>query len=173
MTSPKQAESNRRNAQLHATGPKSPGGKSKSKMNGLKHGLCSTEVTLPGEDPAEFQDYLDAWMDDFKPTTMARRELVEAAASAAWRRKRCIRVESARLSDRIRTTLANRRPRGRPAGGPGGARRRDPRGTLAALMADRPGVDALIAAWEKLAGDANTWDKFGATRSCITSGCSA
>ena len=109
-------------------------------------------------------------MDDWKPQTMARRELVEAAASAAWRRKRCIRVESARLSDRIRTTLANR---GRTA-----AREvlegldDDPRGTLAALMADRPGVDALIAAWEKLAGDANTWD-WARPGSCITSGCSA
>src|ERR1700733_10606343 len=105
MASQKQIEANRRNAK-NSTGPRSPSGKAKTKLNGLRHGLRSQEVVLPTEDPREFQAFVDAWMADWDPPTMARAQLVEDAAVAAWRKRRCVRVEAARISKRVRQSHA-------------------------------------------------------------------
>ena len=100
MATPRQIAANGRNGKRG--GPKTSAGKSKTKLNGLKHGLRSQEVVLPTEDPDEFRAHLDAWMDDWKPTTMARAQLVEDAAVAAWRKRRCAHVEAERLAQRVR-----------------------------------------------------------------------
>jgi hypothetical protein len=48
---------------------------------------------------------LAQWMDDWKPTTGARQQLVERTVSAAWRLNRCTRVETAALSVRAHKAL--------------------------------------------------------------------
>ena len=53
MTTQRQEEANRRNAQ-YSTGPKTEEGKSVSSMNALKHGLTAKTTLLPDED---FQVY--------------------------------------------------------------------------------------------------------------------
>ena len=53
MTSQKQIEANRRNAQK-SSGPKTIQGRSISRMNALKHGLLAEQVVVPGEDFEEF-----------------------------------------------------------------------------------------------------------------------
>ncbi len=53
MTSQKQIEANRRNAQK-SSGPKTAQGRSISRMNALKHGLLAEQVIVPGEDFEEF-----------------------------------------------------------------------------------------------------------------------
>jgi hypothetical protein len=100
MASQAQIAANRRNGS-NSTGPRTAEGKERARLNGLKHGLRAEQVVLPTEDPAAFESYLKAWKDDWQAPTEARSALVERAAVASWRLKRCVRVESARLSERI------------------------------------------------------------------------
>jgi hypothetical protein len=100
MASQAQIAANRRNGS-NSTGPRTAEGKERARLNGLKHGLRAEQVVLPTEDPAAFESYLKAWKDDWQAPSEARSALVERAAVASWRLKRCVRVESARLSERI------------------------------------------------------------------------
>jgi hypothetical protein len=100
MASQAQIEANRRNGS-RSTGPRSAEGKERARLNGLKHGLRAEQVVLPTEDSAAFESYLKAWKDDWQAPTEARSALVERAAVASWRLKRCVRIESARLTERI------------------------------------------------------------------------
>ena len=62
MTSEKQIEANRQNARK-STGPRTPEGKAAVRLNALRHGLCSEEILLPGEDEEalrELDEYLRA-----------------------------------------------------------------------------------------------------------------
>ncbi len=91
---------NARNGKLG--GPKTPLGKSKSRLNGLRHGMrAEVVVLLPGEDAEKFQDRLDAWAGDLQPHGAVERYHVETAVAASWRRDRCLRAETAVLTDRI------------------------------------------------------------------------
>jgi hypothetical protein len=150
MATPRQNAANGLNARRG--GPKTPAGKLKTKLNGLKHGLRSQEVVLPTEDPDAFRAHLDAWMDDWKPPTMARAQLVEDAAVAAWRKRRCVRVEADRLTSRVR---GGRAAYDRLVDGQVAAhvlRLADqPAESLRALRATRPGVARLVKLWEAIA----------------------
>ena len=147
MTSQARIDANRKNAQ-NSTGPTSRTGKDRSKMNRLTHGLRAAEVVLPTEDPAAFQAHMDAWMADWDPPTMVRRELVEKMAVGAWRRKRLVRVESQRLSDRVNAAFAASDRRERAA-----VDRDvktlfdDPKAGLKALLASRAGVARVMEMW--------------------------
>ncbi len=171
MATKAQIKANRKNSKK-STGPKSPSGKAKTKLNGLKHGLRAQEVVLPTENLAEFQAFVDAWMADWNPPTMARAQLVEDAAVAAWRKKRCVRVEAARISKRIRLSHAkwDRDEQARvdalvePLGD---LEERldddDPGDAVAALLATRAGVARMAAMWDGLAGaaaDPAGWNDF-------------
>jgi hypothetical protein len=101
-TSQTRTDINRANAK-HSTGPRTAEGKARSRMNALTHGLRAEEVVIPTEDATEFAEFLAAWIADWNPPTMARRQLVEHAAVAAWRLKRCVRLESSRIGLRIKT----------------------------------------------------------------------
>jgi hypothetical protein len=61
MTKPDRAEINRRNA-ARSTGPRTPEGKSRSRLNALKHGLTARTLVLPGEDPEAFRGRLEAFV---------------------------------------------------------------------------------------------------------------
>jgi hypothetical protein len=101
-TSQTRTDINRANAK-HSTGPRTAEGKARSRMNAMTHGLRAEEVVIPTEDASEFAEFLAAWIADWNPPTMARRQLVEHAAVAAWRLKRCVRLESSRIGLRIKT----------------------------------------------------------------------
>ena len=105
MATREQVAANRKNAKK-STGPRSPAGKARVRLNGLRHGLRAEEVVLPSEDAAEFEAFVAAWMDDWKPCPMAGAQLVREAAVAAWRRRRCVRAEATRLGRRVRETVA-------------------------------------------------------------------
>ena len=92
---------NRANAQK-STGPKTAEGKAKSSLNALKHGLRAEQLILPNEDPEILQTVVDGWIDALQPADAAEAALVERAAMADWRLKRCVRAERARLAARVR-----------------------------------------------------------------------
>src|ERR1700736_6918174 len=92
---------NARNAQ-HSTGPKSDAGKKRSSQNALKHGLTSVDAVLPNEDPSAFQEQLDQWLAFDRPTDPAHAAVIERAVSAKWKLDRCTRLETQRLSEKVR-----------------------------------------------------------------------
>ena len=93
MRSEKQRNASRTNGGK-SRGPTTPEGKAKVKFNGLKHGLRSNQVVLPGESAAEFNAELKGWADDWKPSGHTAAVLVERAAVASWRLRRCVRAEA-------------------------------------------------------------------------------
>ncbi len=91
-------------------------------------------------------------MDDWKPTTMARAQLVEEAAVAAWRKRRCVRSETTRLGRRIRESVDRRRAQEEQAVDKAvAALADDPRAAVARLLATRAGVERMIGLWSGIA----------------------
>ncbi len=82
----------------HSSGPKTPGGKSRSRFNAVKHGCRARSAILPGEDPHAYQDRLDAWIGKFRPADPVELYLVERAVHASWQLDRADRAEVARLA---------------------------------------------------------------------------
>ena len=82
-SSQKRIEANRRNAQK-STGPRTPEGKNRSRFNGVKHGLRATVAVLPGEDPAAFQERVNALMERFAPQNPVEADLLERVAATTW-----------------------------------------------------------------------------------------
>src|SRR4051812_34642603 len=70
---------------LKNTGPKDT---SKTKFNGLKHGMRAETLVLPGEDPARYEARLAALIQRHNPQDEATRFEVEWAAKAAWKMER-------------------------------------------------------------------------------------
>ena len=87
MTSLRQIESNRRNAQ-RSTGPKTHDGKQRSAQNAVRHGLTAETVIGPLEDPADYQAFEQAVTTGYDAETAVERELVLRLASLLWRLRR-------------------------------------------------------------------------------------
>ncbi len=150
MTSPARIDANRKNAR-NSTGPKTAAGKEKTRLNGLKHGLRSEEVVLPTESRSAFDSHLAAWMDDWQPLTETRRFLVERAATAAWRIKRCVRNETMRLADRAQKGYAEwDKARADRVERAVTAILDDPQAAINDLMSTRQGVQRLHLLWNDL-----------------------
>lgn len=145
MATPAQIEANRNNARK-STGPRTPEGKSRTRFNRLEHGLRAEEVVLPGEDPAAFEAERRAWFDDWKPTSHTRAVLVERAAAASWRLRRCVRAEAARLRARAEDAVRDHdRDAADLVDGAVDDLIDDPVRTLRNLRDDPAGLDRLVA----------------------------
>jgi hypothetical protein len=93
MATEKQIQANRRNAQK-STGPKTPEGRAAVRLNGVKHGLTASALTLPDESAAEFEALLDSMQAEHQPTTPTEVALVRRIAMATWRLTRLYHIES-------------------------------------------------------------------------------
>jgi hypothetical protein len=147
----KRSDLQREQSKINGAKSKGPADRSKVRFNGLKHGLRAEQVVLPGEDPAAFEAEKQAFFDDWQPRSHTRAVLVERAALASWRLRRCARVEAARLrklaakaarafdgANEILEARARERFEDDAAGG-------------AALLIDNPfGLDRLIFWWGEL-----------------------
>ena len=91
--SEKRLAANRANAQK-STGPKDT---SKTKFNGIKHGLTATHALLPWEHAEDLQAVIDSFEARFAPIDNFERLLVKQAAEAYWRMERSLRVEASIL----------------------------------------------------------------------------
>jgi hypothetical protein len=83
---------NRANSKL-STGPKSTPGKAASSNNALKHGLYSSKVVLPGEDPAELDALRADLLAEHQPGNETEKLLVLEMADNYWRLRRARMVE--------------------------------------------------------------------------------
>jgi hypothetical protein len=96
MATPAQILSNRQNGLL-SSGPTSARGKAIASQNSRKHGLCSKQIVLPGEDPAEYDALRQSLFNDYAPANETERTLVEELAAGSWRLARARRHETAIL----------------------------------------------------------------------------
>src|SRR4026207_646001 len=94
MATQSQIAANRINAQK-STGPKTPEGKDAVRLNGLKHGLTSEILVLPGESVSDFEALLDSLEAEHQPATPTEVILVRQIAMASWRLHRLLHVEAA------------------------------------------------------------------------------
>lgn len=74
-------------------GPKTPEGKSVSKLNALKHGILSQEVLIEGEDENRLQSLSEALIDELKPMGPIEEMLVDRIISSLWRLRRSVNAE--------------------------------------------------------------------------------
>ncbi|MCP5110990.1 MAG: hypothetical protein GY953_09165 [bacterium] len=101
MATKKQIDANRRNAKK-STGPRTPEGKRRVSQNAIKHGLCASQVVIPGEDEAEFERLRDGFVETLEPRDEVELALVRQMVTAEWRLRRIDRVESATIKHLLR-----------------------------------------------------------------------
>jgi len=101
MSTEKRIIANRRNAQK-STGPKTPEGKARSRLNALKHGLLAKDVVLHDEKDEDFVAMLEAFYEDCQPVGHLEESLVRHLAIAEWRLNRLTRAEAGLFWERMR-----------------------------------------------------------------------
>ena len=109
MISEKKAQANRENSQS-STGPTSPRGKARTRLNALKSGLFSKELVVPaaGKKQEEF-DNLRSWIwNQFQPNDFVRTLLVEELVTTYWRLQRPRRYETEEIRRRQNTAYYRR-----------------------------------------------------------------
>ncbi|MBI1939965.1 MAG: hypothetical protein HYS33_00500, partial [Acidobacteria bacterium] len=94
---PRQAATNRRNAH-RSTGPRTPEGKRHSRMNALRHGLCTKafreSIVELSEDPAEFDRLHEGLIDSLEPRNVLEATIVEDLAKLWWKKARAERAQA-------------------------------------------------------------------------------
>ena len=93
MTSFRQFEANRRNAQ-RSTGPKTAEGKRRSRLNAIRHGLTAETVVANLEDVEDYKAFEATIIADYCAETAVARELVLRLASLLWRLRRATAIET-------------------------------------------------------------------------------
>ena len=93
MTSFRQIEANRRNAQL-STGPITEDGKKRSRQNAVRHGMTAETVIDAFEDAEDYAAFEMAVTADYDAQSAVERELVLRLASLLWRLRRATAIES-------------------------------------------------------------------------------
>ena len=100
MRSDLQIEASRANGSK-SRGPISEEGKLASSRNGLKHGVLSSIVLLPGEDAASFEADAQDLFDEHKPVGPTEQEFVEMMIVARWRRTRIWMMEKTCMAGQL------------------------------------------------------------------------
>jgi hypothetical protein len=93
MTSFRQLEANRLNA-LRSTGPKTHEGKTRSRLNAVRHGLTAETVVPNFEDAEDYEAFEATIIADYCAETAVARELVLRLASLLWRVRRATAIET-------------------------------------------------------------------------------
>ena len=92
MSSVRQIEANRRNAQF-STGPITEEGKKRSRQNAVRHGLTAETVICAIEDADDYAAFQLAIASDFDAQSVVERELVLRLANLLWR---CVSLQRSR-----------------------------------------------------------------------------
>jgi hypothetical protein len=93
-----QIEASRANG-AKSNGPVTAQGKHRSSQNAILHGLTATEHTLlMTEDPVQYKEVVEAFIDDLRPATKAELRLVEKLANLDWRLERFVMMETCVLN---------------------------------------------------------------------------
>jgi hypothetical protein len=95
---------NRKNA-VNSTGPADT---SRTRFNGLAHGLTSKQTVIPGESQEEYDTFAAGLRKDLRPSSAIENVLADRLIAAAWRLQRFTRIESSFLTNRIDAYLETR-----------------------------------------------------------------
>lgn len=77
------------------SGPRTAAGKQRSRRNALKNGIFSRTLLPEGESHAEFESFLNDWLEDLQPQGAVAAALAENLAVIYWRKLRLYRAENA------------------------------------------------------------------------------
>src|ERR1035438_4382561 len=100
MSSQRKIDSARANgAKSH--GPKTEAGRKTSSMNAVTHGLYSKGVVIAKESSEQYQEMLDAYIQQFQPIGPVELDLVEEMVAAKWRQRRLWSIETDLIEDQI------------------------------------------------------------------------
>jgi hypothetical protein len=110
MTSSRQIDANRRNAQF-STGPVTAAGKQRSRRNAIRHGLTAETIIDALEDAEDYAAFELAVAADFEARSAVERELVLRLASLLWRLRRATAIESGLFKIQARHLLQFRQSR--------------------------------------------------------------
>ena len=88
---------NRANA-THSTGPLDT---SRTRFNGVAHGMTSKQTVIPGESQETYDKFAAGMRKDLRPSSAIENVLADRVIAAAWRLQRSTRVESSFLTNRI------------------------------------------------------------------------
>jgi hypothetical protein len=147
MATERQIESNRRNA-ARSTGPKSPQGKARSRVNATKHGLASELVDVEAGLSPEFEKRRAAWAVEQQPVGQEAGWALDRVVAASLRIERCERaVDKHIASVQERAKLTWDEDRGIEAAKIAARLERDPVLASRELGATLAGVALLIDGW--------------------------
>ena len=110
MSSVRQIQANRRNAQL-STGPATEEGKARSRQNAVRHGLTAETVINALEDADDYAAFELAVTFGYEPRSAVERELVLRLASVLWRLRRATAIESGLFEVQAQDLRCRRRGR--------------------------------------------------------------
>ena len=109
MSTEKQTEANRQNAQK-STGPKTAQGKAAVSKNALKHGIFADSL-ITGESEADYEVFHDEMLADLAPVGAVETMLAERVISLWWRLRRAERMQNQALDDMMENYVTNPLPR--------------------------------------------------------------
>jgi hypothetical protein len=96
MTSSKKKVSNKKNADK-SPGPTTEIGKRRVRLNALKHGFYSRELTVSEPDKRDFETLRESLLVQLKPRSALQRIGFEQIITCCWRCKLAIRLEMQRV----------------------------------------------------------------------------
>lgn len=96
-TSEKKVEANRRNASM-STGPRTERGKSRSRLNALKHGILASQAVITTTEGLArrkaFEELVSGLTVDFRPVGAFEQSMVQQIAACIWRQRRLLMFEN-------------------------------------------------------------------------------
>ena len=106
MSTQEQIKANQQNARK-STGPRTDEGKAVVSQNAVKHGLFAAEAVIKGEDPADYEAYLDTFLAELVPVGAVETMLAERFVSLAWRLRRAERMQNQSIDEMIEHEVTN------------------------------------------------------------------
>ena len=100
MSTRAQRRAARRNAE-QSTGPVTPEGKSATRFNAVRHGLCSQQALLPGEDSEALADLAREFHKSTRPVGPQELYCVERMILSYWRMRRIGALEAEVLQSTV------------------------------------------------------------------------
>src|ERR1700676_4901687 len=89
----RRAAINRANSQK-STGPRTAGGKQRSSLNALRHGLTGHTIVLPSEDQSAYQRHSQSFLDEYRPKGATESQLAQTLLDTAWQLNRAAALET-------------------------------------------------------------------------------
>jgi hypothetical protein len=149
MSTERQIESNRRNSKL-STGPKSPEGKAKSRVNALKHGLAADTLVIDSLQ-ADFAERKALWAADIKPDSPEACFALEAVVACTFRIEECRRSINARIdNDTTRACLVWDSDRDASVAVVASKLPKQPEVVSRRLQSSKHGIELMLRTWNLL-----------------------